>query len=457
MKFLFIILALASGWYCQAQETILKGHIRNYNGEEIFILCRETEFQDTLQVDASGHFAWSPKLTEGQIYTLNVKDYERERIEVNLTPGNQSEIELTLLPDKKMIVKFLGDRAAENEYRMVFNQLENSSPWNTADIKSLTFLPYKKKMEEIEKGMRPLLKQVEDPEIKKQFHKELHLWYQRQLTIYGWNLSERKEGNNRDTDYDAFIKKVDLNNPEECDDFVISRVIDWHRQQEPQFGHKNRYTNELDWLERLVSNREIKNCFATQQMERRIYYASGESLEEMMKRYRQICTDDSVRQQVEAKYKKYVQAFGNLMPGKIAPDFELIDREGEKCRLSDLKGKYLFVDFWATWCHGCVLEIPYMVKLQEHFANDDRIALISVSLDSDQKLWKKFLEKDPPEWAQYVLSKEAMRFIREAYRMPGIPRFMLVNPEGYLVNFKYTRPSDPQCAELIEQDMKDNK
>ena len=53
MKFLFIILALASGWYCQAQETILKGHIRNYNGEEIFILCRETEFQDTLQVDAS--------------------------------------------------------------------------------------------------------------------------------------------------------------------------------------------------------------------------------------------------------------------------------------------------------------------------------------------------------------------------------------------------------------------
>lgn len=37
------------------------------------------------------------------------------------------------------------------------------------------------------------------------------------------------------------------------------------------------------------------------------------------------------------------------------------------------------------------------------------------------------------------------------------PRFMLVNPEGYLVNFKYTCPSDPQCAELIEQDMKDNK
>ena len=136
MKFLFIILALASGWYCQAQETILKGHIRNYNGEEIFILCRETEFQDTLQVDASGHFAWSPKLTEGQIYTLNVKDYERERIEVNLTPGNQSEIELTLLPDKKMIVKFLGDRAAENEYKPVEHcryQVSDFSPIQKKD------------------------------------------------------------------------------------------------------------------------------------------------------------------------------------------------------------------------------------------------------------------------------------------------------------------------------------
>lgn len=101
-------------------------------------------------------------------------------------------------------------------------------------------------MEEIEKGMRPLLKQVEDPEIKKQFHKELHLWYQKAIDhIWLEFVPERKEGNNRDTDYDAFIKKVDLNNPEECDDFVISRVIDWHRQQEPQFGHKNRYTNEL--------------------------------------------------------------------------------------------------------------------------------------------------------------------------------------------------------------------
>ena len=66
MKFLFIILALASGWYCQAQETILKGHIRNYNGEEIFILCRETEFQDTLQVDASGHLLGHQNLLKGR-------------------------------------------------------------------------------------------------------------------------------------------------------------------------------------------------------------------------------------------------------------------------------------------------------------------------------------------------------------------------------------------------------
>lgn len=150
MKFLFIILALASGWYCQAQETILKGHIRNYNGEEIFILCRETEFQDTLQVDASGHFAWSPKLTEGQIYTLNVKDYERERIEVNLTPGNQSEIELTLLPDKKMIVKFLGDGLRKTNTAW-FSISWKFKPVEHCRYQVSDFSPIQKKMEEIEK------------------------------------------------------------------------------------------------------------------------------------------------------------------------------------------------------------------------------------------------------------------------------------------------------------------
>ena len=88
---------------------------------------------------------------------------------------------------------------------------------------------------------------------------------------------------------------------------------------------------------------------------RRIVGRNDETLPSNM--YRRFGTPTSGSQ-----IQKICQAFGNLMPGKIAPDFELIDREGKKCRLSDLKGKYLFVDFWATWCHGCVLEIPYMVK-----------------------------------------------------------------------------------------------
>ena len=113
----------------------------------------------------------------------------------------------------------------------------------------------------------------------------------------------------------------------------------------------------------------------------------GRPLDKEIKRYNEICTDGTMRYQIAEQYKEYLRVYGNLMPGKPAPDFELIDDKGEKCRLSDLKGTYVFVDVWATWCKGCVMEIPYMEKLQEHFANDKRITLISISWDYTLKVW----------------------------------------------------------------------
>ena len=142
------------------------------------------------------------------------------------------------------------------------------------------------------------------------------------------------------------------------------------------------------------------------------------------------------------------------MPGKPAPDFEMTDMTGKKCRLSDLRGKYLYIDVWATWCSPCREEIPYMARLYEHFAKDKRIALVSISVDSNVKTWEQFIEREKPAWAQYVVDRKTNAFLDKEYRIYGIPHFMLIDPEGRFIAYSFSRPSEPDCAALIENSMK---
>ena len=103
------------------------------------------------------------------------------------------------------------------------------------------------------------------------------------------------------------------------------------------------------------------------------------------------------------------------------------------------------------------MEIPNMEKLQEHFANDKRITLISISWDYTQKVWLDYLKKRPATWPQYMVDKENMDVMKKEYRISGIPRFMLIDPQGCLVSYNYERPSHPECVKMLEQNMKNNR
>lgn len=249
------------------------------------------------------------------------------------------------------------------------------------------------------------------------------------------------------------MESIDLNDPQECNDAILGSVIDWQVSREKTDEHKDYTVAYLDVLDRRVSVAEIKNRHAAKQVTEQFRFFSGTSLDAGVERFNALCTDDSLRQQVNAEYAEYLRVYGNLMPGKPAPDFEIIDADGKKCRISDLRGKYLFIDIWATWCAPCRDEIPFMAQLQEHFTGDGRITLISISVDSNVKTWKKFLKKEQPGWPQYVVDRKTNEFLEKEYRIYGIPHFMLIDPEGRFVSYAFTRPSDPDCIKLIEQNM----
>ncbi len=439
---------------CQPRQTFLQGHLDNYQGETVTLWSREqSNLRDTLSVDDAGNFSYVPKTENIRVYALSVNDYQPYEISFYMEKGDQVTVNLTLSPEKTVHAEFSGDRMAENVYMTAFHELENSGMAYLPEMQALTFAAYRAKVDEKEEELQALLDRIADVEIRENFALEQHLCLQYALVGYASILSKRaREGEMvEDPDYAEFVKTLDLNNPKECDKYIVWQVIEWYQSQDSTYASEPKHLNDLKWLDRLVANPVMKNDFATDHMEFAIKYAEGNSLDSAVEYYNRICTNDSLRQAVAEQYQEYQRVFYNLMPGKVAPDFEMFDMEGKTCRLSDLKGQYVFLDIWATWCHGCVMEIPYMEKLQEHFAGDERIKLVSISWDYTRKAWLDFLEKRPASWPQYMVDRENMDIMQKEYRMSWIPRFLLLDPEGRIVSLNVARPSDPECVTWLEE------
>ncbi len=137
--------------------------------------------------------------------------------------------------------------------------------------------------------------------------------------------------------------------------------------------------------------------------------------------------------------------------GKPAPQFTNYENyDGTTTSLKDLKGKYVYIDVWATWCGPCRGEIPYLQKLEEHFKGKN-IVFVSISIDkqSAHEKWKKMIADKKMGGIQ--LFAGADKSFTAAYRVNSIPRFILIDPNGNVVASRTTRPSQPQTKELLEK------
>lgn len=128
----------------------------------------------------------------------------------------------------------------------------------------------------------------------------------------------------------------------------------------------------------------------------------------------------------------------NLRIGSKVPDIELPLRDGTAMRLGDLRGKYVFLDFWASWCAPCRREIPYLMRVWEQVQKRDDFAIVSFSLDNKADDWTaaiRNMDMDHAGWIHasdlYAWNSPAVR----ALRVTAVPRSVLIDPEGRVLAF----------------------
>ena len=122
--------------------------------------------------------------------------------------------------------------------------------------------------------------------------------------------------------------------------------------------------------------------------------------------------------------------------GEKAPEIELIDNTGKKIRLSDLKGKVVLVDFWASWCGPCRRENPNVVEAfskyhKSKFTNAKGFEVFSVSLDKNEQAWLEAIKKDNMTWDSHGWDKGG-EFAKQ-YHISSIPMAFLIDGEGKIV------------------------
>ncbi len=149
-----------------------------------------------------------------------------------------------------------------------------------------------------------------------------------------------------------------------------------------------------------------------------------------------------------------------LPKGAPSPSFEDYENyDGSKTSLVDLKGNYTYIDVWATWCGPCKAEIPSLKQIEKDY-HGKNIAFVSMSIDDDRS-HKGSWELANKDWRAMVADKTLggiqifapkgwkSQFVRD-YKINGIPRFILIDPDGNIVDASAPRPSDPALREIFD-------
>ncbi|TVR70465.1 MAG: TlpA family protein disulfide reductase [Marinilabiliales bacterium] len=169
-------------------------------------------------------------------------------------------------------------------------------------------------------------------------------------------------------------------------------------------------------------------------------------------RYRELYTrflGESSTPAYKERVNNIIAEWEHISPGSEVPDFIFTDIEGNEVRLSDLSGKLIYIDVWATWCGPCIAEHPHWNTLMEEYEGKD-VAFLAISTDNTREPWEKMVTEKNMQGYNWYAENAWESEISEHFNIRAIPRFLLLDRERRVIDPSAERPSG-RIRETLDQ------
>ena len=444
-KIIFLLLILIFASFTTSNELItISGKITNTDNGKITL--KGESFETEIKLKADGSFSENISIEYDGIYSLETS---KNNIAIYLSKGAKLSISTD---DKSFLstLKYSGKGSIENQYRA--NKAIITSQISDKELYKLNEIDFLKKVAEIKKSISILYKKTKFSDSYYQemearnihYFEQKYLFYYKNFRTYLTGLADFKVS-------DQFPKLDDTIDLDHETDYLFSneyKLIAIERFNENLRKNNTGLNTETKKIQNIkaLKSQSLKN----QLIQNNIYDVTIENLnyENIYKEYISITNDPKLKENLTTIYKNLKA----LEIGKPSPQFNYENQKGGKTSLESLKGKYVYVDVWATWCGPCIKEIPSLQKVEEQY-KDKNIAFVTISVDAmkDYDKWSKFVTEKKLGGIQLLADKELNSEFIQGYGITAIPRFILIDPNGNIVNSQAPRPSETALIDLFNK------
>ena len=245
---------------------------------------------------------------------------------------------------------------------------------------------------------------------------------------------------------------VDLDNATDFNDYPEYQTLVHNIFKLRIYSYKVQYEFDDPWGKILadfktIKSENIKQALAPLLIEGVSPTSAATTNEELMALIPQIIKNTELLQELN----QHINLVNKLKSGQPFPPFEgVVDMNDKPISFEqlNLKGKMLFIDIWATYCPDCRKELPALETLQQTYKGKP-ITFVSISVDRDKEAWKTMVKEKKLGGIHLYASPETKELFKELYDLRSIPRYMLIDEKGNIINANLPMPSDKNLKELI--------
>ena len=449
---LLFVLAIVS---CKKEAVkdyaLFSGKVTNAQGKEITVLNNNETFKKVIKLNDDGTFSDTLKITSGNYFFHDGKT----RAFLYLLQGDNVNVNFDA-NDFKNSIKYDGVGAVSNNYLAAKDNLMEEVFGKTKDLYSLEEQLFVAKVKEGKSVLENMLASTTG--LPKEFVEAENkgIFYNYAIKLNNYQDYHRYFAKNEEFKASESlleeIKSIDFNNETDYNNSLDYKnlVSSYINKLASELAVKDGLDNDLAYVRTAgekLTNQNMLNDVLYNNAKNGITYTNN--VEGLYNEFMKFSTNEDHKKEITESYTK-LKTVAKGQPSPKFVDYENIN--GATTSLEDLKGKFVYVDVWATWCGPCIAEIPSLKEIEKEY-HGKNIAFVSISVDTKENhdKWKTMVKTEELSGIQLFADNDWKSSFVEGYLIKGIPRFILIDPQGNIVNANAPRPSQVELKDLFNE------